>query len=169
MAGNSGTVGLPPGLPWWLSWQRIHLQCGRPRGGNGYPLQYSGLENCMNSPVHRVTKSWTQLRDFHFPLLMSEFHSKSAFVSPICLKVQQRQPRYPTDTIGYIVLYCNGFIIIFTQRIHIKQTQNFFLILTVQHLEKYSNMVQRLASRGWHQVNRQEELLIEGEGEGGRW
>ena len=20
-----------PGLPWWLRWQRIHLQCGRPR------------------------------------------------------------------------------------------------------------------------------------------
>ena len=42
------------GLPWWLSWYRIPLKCGRPGfdpwvgkslgEGNGYPLQYSGLE-----------------------------------------------------------------------------------------------------------------------------
>ena len=30
-----------------------------PRGGNGYPLQYSGLENSMDCVVHGVTKSWT--------------------------------------------------------------------------------------------------------------
>ena len=36
-----------------------------PGGGNGYPLQYSGLENCMDSIVHRFEKSWTQLSDFH--------------------------------------------------------------------------------------------------------
>ena len=27
--------------------------------GNGYLLQYSGLENAMDCIVHRVTKSWT--------------------------------------------------------------------------------------------------------------
>ena len=27
--------------------------------GNGYPLQYSGLENSMDSIVHGVAKSWT--------------------------------------------------------------------------------------------------------------
>ena len=42
----------------WLSWWRIHLQCKRPRfnswvgkipgKGNGYPLQYCGLENLMD-------------------------------------------------------------------------------------------------------------------------
>ena len=37
-----------------------------PRERNGYPLQYSGLENSMDYTVHGVTKSWTQLRDFHF-------------------------------------------------------------------------------------------------------
>ena len=31
-----------------------------------YPLQYSGLENSMNCIVHGVTRSWTQLSDFHF-------------------------------------------------------------------------------------------------------
>ena len=36
--------------------------------GNGYPLQYSGLENSMDCIVHGVTKSRTQLRKFHFHL-----------------------------------------------------------------------------------------------------
>ena len=34
--------------------------------GIGYPLQYSGLENSMDCMVCGVTKSWTQLSDFHF-------------------------------------------------------------------------------------------------------
>ena len=43
------------------------LGLGRsPRKGKGYLLQYSGLENSMNCIVHGVTKSWTQLNDFHF-------------------------------------------------------------------------------------------------------
>ena len=53
-------------LPLWLSWSRICLQCGRPGfnpwvgrspgEGKGYPLQYSGLANCMdcNSPGSSV-------------------------------------------------------------------------------------------------------------------
>ena len=40
---------------------------GRSSGeGNGYPLQYSGLENSMDCIVHEVAKSWTRLSDFHF-------------------------------------------------------------------------------------------------------
>ena len=39
---------------------------GRPPGeGNGYPLQYFGLENPIDYTVHGVTKSQTQLSDFH--------------------------------------------------------------------------------------------------------
>ena len=35
-------------------------ELGRSPGeGNGYPLQYSGLENSMDCIVHGVTKSWT--------------------------------------------------------------------------------------------------------------
>ena len=34
--------------------------------GKGYTLQYSGLENSMDCIVHGVTKSLTQLSDFHF-------------------------------------------------------------------------------------------------------
>ena len=49
---NVGDLGLIPGL-------------GRSLGeGNGYPLQYSGLENSIDFIVHGVAKSWTQLSDF---------------------------------------------------------------------------------------------------------
>ena len=37
-----------------------------PEEGNSYPLQYSGLENSMDCIVHGVTKSQTQLSNFHF-------------------------------------------------------------------------------------------------------
>ena len=37
-----------------------------PGEGNGYPLQYSGLENSTDCIVHGVTKSRTRLSDFHF-------------------------------------------------------------------------------------------------------
>ena len=51
---NAGDLGSIPGL-------------GRsPEEGNGYPLQYSGLENSMDCIVHGVTKSQTQLSNFHF-------------------------------------------------------------------------------------------------------
>ena len=35
-----------------------------PGEGKSYPLQYSGLENSMDSIVHGVAKSQTQLSDF---------------------------------------------------------------------------------------------------------
>ena len=49
---NAGEPGLIPGL------------ARAPGEGNGYPLQYSCLENPMargawRATVHRVTKSWT--------------------------------------------------------------------------------------------------------------
>ena len=37
-----------------------------PGEGKGYPLQYSSLENSKDYIVHWVTKSRTQLSDFHF-------------------------------------------------------------------------------------------------------
>ena len=44
---NAGDLGSVPGL-------------GRSPGeGNSYPVQYSGLENSMDSTVHGVTKCWT--------------------------------------------------------------------------------------------------------------
>ena len=46
----------------------LYLLGRSPGEGKGYPLQYSGLENSMDSIVHRVTKSQTPLSDFHFHL-----------------------------------------------------------------------------------------------------
>ena len=58
-AGRAGNAGAIPG------WGRS------PGGGNGNPPQYSCLENPLDrgacrSTVHGVTKSWTQLSNFHF-------------------------------------------------------------------------------------------------------
>ena len=63
---NVGDLGLIPEL--WRS----------PGEKKGYPLQYSGLENSMDCIVHRVTKSWTWLSDFHF------HHCPHTFVFYIC-------------------------------------------------------------------------------------
>ena len=50
---NSGDLGFFPGL-------------GKSPGeGNGYPLQYSGLENSTDCIVHGVAKSHIWLSDFH--------------------------------------------------------------------------------------------------------
>ena len=62
-AHNEGDLGSIPGS-------------GRSPGeGNGYPLQYSCLENSMDrgawqATVHRVAKSRTWLSDFHFHFLV---------------------------------------------------------------------------------------------------
>ena len=58
-ASNAGDPGLIPGS-------------GRSPGeGNRYRLQYSGLENPMDSIVHGVAKSKTRRSDFHFSLFTS--------------------------------------------------------------------------------------------------
>ena len=52
----------------WETWVRYLGQESAPGEGNGYPLQYSCLENSMDrgtwwAIVHGVTKSCTQLSD----------------------------------------------------------------------------------------------------------
>ena len=89
-AGNPGSIpgwrrshGEGIGYPLQYSWAslvaqmvRIRLQCRRP-GFHPWvgkiscrrerlPTQYSGLENSMDCIVYGVTKSRTQLSDFHF-------------------------------------------------------------------------------------------------------
>ena len=93
---------------------------------------------------------------------MNEFHSKSMLVSPIC-------SRFPTNTIGYIVLYYNRLIMVFIQRIHKpkqKSLKNMFksysAVSTVEsQLKHLALTAEQLAYRGWH--NRQGELLTGGE------
>ena len=62
-------------------------------------------------------------------------------------------------TIGYVVLYCNIFIMLVAQIIqnkhtHTKKNKENTFILIVQYLERYHNTKQQLASRGWHRVNK---------------
>ena len=62
---NAGDLGSIPGL-------------GRSPGERkGYPLRYSGLENSMDCIVHGVTKSWTQLSNFHLNTLMFGFNDNT--------------------------------------------------------------------------------------------
>lgn len=42
--------------------------------------------------------------------------------SNLYVKSNRVSPRYPPNTIGYIILYYNRFIILFTQMMHNKQT-----------------------------------------------
>ena len=49
-----------------------------PRGGQGYPLQYSGLEHSTHCIIHGATKSRTRLRDVHFQVLLRAFHYSRA-------------------------------------------------------------------------------------------
>ena len=62
-----------------------------PGEGKGYPLQYSGLENSMDSILHGVTKSRTRLSDFHISIkLENTIHgrtekssSSNSFLCPV--------------------------------------------------------------------------------------
>ena len=45
-----------------------------PGREKGYPLQYSGLENCVDCRVHGVAKSRTRLHDFHLGISTQSCH-----------------------------------------------------------------------------------------------
>ena len=47
-------------------------------GGNGYPLQHSGLENSMDYTVHGVPKDQTQLSNFHFHSFIQQSFSEAS-------------------------------------------------------------------------------------------
>ena len=55
----------------WETWLGSTPRLRRsPAEGNGYPLQYSGLENSMVCIVNGVTKSPIQLNNFHFQVVL---------------------------------------------------------------------------------------------------
>ena len=84
-----------------------------PGGGNGYPLQYSCLENPMDRgawrvTVHRVTKSWTRLsgltlvhtQGFHSGWCrrcMQRFQPKGGFQTPLPCENSKTGPELIKD------------------------------------------------------------------------
>lgn len=75
--------------------------------------------------------------------------------------------KHPTNTTGYIVLYCNSSCYTFhTNNIfkEHKSKENHFN-LTVQYLEKCNSTVQQLAYKDRHPRNRQESYIGWEEGE----
>ena len=61
-----------------------------PGEENGYPLQYSDLENSMDCRVHGVAKSWTRLSDLHFSVyFMFPLHCEDCFCVQIKFKIQK--------------------------------------------------------------------------------
>ena len=95
---------------------------------------------------------------------MNEFCSESEIVKSN-LFISPTKFSLGTQLTQLAIYYCNRFALLFTQIIHKKtNTHTKMFNLIIQHLEKYHSTVQQLAFRGWHQVNRQEELQLE-EGE----
>ena len=74
-------------------------ELGRSPGeGKGYTLQYSGLENSMGCIVYGVSKSWTRLSDFHFPLRLIDL------VSLLSKDFQESSPALQFKSINSLVL-----------------------------------------------------------------
>ena len=72
----------------------IHGLGRSPAEGKGYPLQYSGLENSMDSIVHSVTKSRTRLSNFHFHFLsQSTEERKNIFQCTHAMKNERQLQR----------------------------------------------------------------------------
>ena len=101
------------GLPWWLRWLSICLQCRRPRfntipglgrppgEGNGNPLQYSCLQNPMDggaweATIHGVAKSRTQLSDFTFFSFFLYPSSKVLYVCFVGMEVGKLLVNHPS-------------------------------------------------------------------------
>ena len=89
---NAGDLDSIPGL-------------GRSPGeGKGYPPQHSGLENSKDYIVHGVSKSQTQLSDFHFHFLLGLTRLitlQSKGFSRVCSNAGEGvEKREPSCTVG---------------------------------------------------------------------
>ena len=88
---NPGDPGLIPG--WGIS----------PGEGNGYPLEYSSLENSMDrgawqAIVHGVTRSRTQLSGFYLQSFNSLYYSKLG--PQIAGNSQERRPDWASIVVS---------------------------------------------------------------------
>ena len=117
--------------------------------GDGTPLQYSCLENPMDggawwAAVHGVARSRTQVGDFTFTFHFHALEKKMATHSSVLAwRIPGTGESGGLPSMGL------------QSRTRLKRLS--------------SSIVQQLAYRGCHQVNRQEELLTRGGRGGGRW
>ena len=101
------TVKNPPAMP-----EKLGLIPGlgrSPGEGSGYPRQYSGLENSMDSTVHGVSKSQTGLSNFHFHFLFflkrshckngESYHHQIRATAPVVFHQEQL---WPLGTFGCV-------------------------------------------------------------------
>ena len=86
---NTGDLGSIPGLEW------------SPREGNGNLLEYSGLETSMDCIVHGVTKSRTQLSNFHSRLFATLLLDNICPISPLWF--------VSTDTTSESKMFSSGY------------------------------------------------------------
>ena len=70
-----------------------------PGEGNDYPLQYSDLENYMDCITHGITKSQTQLSNFHF-------HFHEGLVEASLLVSTSKFNIEALETLGYFCVVC---------------------------------------------------------------
>ena len=101
---SAGDLGLIPGL-------------GRSPGeGKGYPLQYSGLENSVDYIVHGLTRSQTQLSNFHFHFLSSSW----------CFQILDMIPEFYLDCLLFSLSSCillSTFLTYFFSNFNIYETR----------------------------------------------
>ena len=64
-----------------------------PGEEKGYPPQYSGLENFMDSIVHGVAKSQTGLSDFHFHFFKHLNNNEDFFFKVAAIWPQQSEQK----------------------------------------------------------------------------
>ena len=90
------------GLPWWLRWSRICLQCGRPGFDRWvgkipwrrerlptpvfWPGEFQG-QRSLAATIHGVTKSQTWLTDFHFHLWTRGYCCRAGWVQVVSLQI----------------------------------------------------------------------------------
>ena len=83
---------------------RSNYSVPSPGEGNGYPLQYFGLENSLDCTIHGVAKSQTRLIDFHLPFPGSSAGIKSTLNAGDPGSIPG-SGRSPGEGIGYPLQY----------------------------------------------------------------
>ena len=107
---------IPPGLPWWLSWRRIHVQCGKP-GFDPWVSKISCRREQLCTPVfwpgefHRLYSPWGHKElDMTECLSLSRFlpHNPKVCSLPLCLFCCLAYRIIVSKFHIYAVIYCIG-------------------------------------------------------------